>query len=94
MTDYSPPCHTPPSHWATDQARAWRLVAAIMQHDGALFDVVADEVRADGYQAVDRLLAALARNLLLRVRLAIGWDELDEIVAAELIASAEDAEHA
>ena len=79
----------PPFHWVDDQSRAWRLVAAIMQHDGDLFEVVADEARADGYQAVDRLLAALARNLVVRLRMEIGWDALDAMVGAELLACLE-----
>lgn len=73
-----------PFHWVVDQARAWRLVASILEHDGALFESVVAETRNDGPEAVDKLLVALARNLVLRVRMAIGLDALDELVTAEL----------
>ncbi|WP_370499766.1 hypothetical protein NWT09_22140 [Mycolicibacterium sp. jd] len=76
--------HTPPFHWVEDQSRAWRLVAAIREHDGAMFDAVVDEVRAAGYPAIDKLLAALARNLVVRLRASIGMDALDELIDAEL----------
>ncbi|QRZ04513.1 hypothetical protein [Mycolicibacterium austroafricanum] len=76
--------HTPPFHWVDDQARAWRLVAAICEHDGAMFDAVVDEARAAGYPATDKLLAALARNLVVRLRMSIGTEALDELIEAEL----------
>ncbi|ABM12285.1 hypothetical protein [Mycolicibacterium vanbaalenii] len=76
--------HTPPFHWIEDQARAWRLVAAIREHDGVMFDAVVDEARAAGYPAMDKLLAALARNLVVRLRMSIGMDALDELIDAEL----------
>ncbi|MDN4520321.1 hypothetical protein JN086_14180 [Mycolicibacterium austroafricanum] len=75
---------TPPVHWVDDQARAWRLVAAIREHDGSLFDAVSEETRSAGYEAVDRLFAALARNLFVRVRMEIGLEALDELIEAEL----------
>lgn len=75
---------TPPFHWIEDQARAWRLAAAIWDHDGAMFDAVATEARNDGPEAVDKLLAALARNLVVRLRMAIGADALNDLIDAEL----------
>jgi hypothetical protein len=77
----------PPIHWVDDQARAWRLVASILEHDGVLFDSVVAEARDDGPEAIDKLLAALARNLVLRLRMAIGLDTLNELVTAELLAA-------
>lgn len=76
--------HTPPFHWIEDQARAWRLVAAIREHDGAMFDAVVDEARDAGYPATEKLLAALARNLVVRLSMSIGMDALDELIDAEL----------
>lgn len=76
-----------PFHWVIDQARAWRLVASILEHDGALFSAVVAEARHDGTESVDKLLAALARNLVLRVRMVIGMGALDELVTAELTAA-------
>ncbi|OBG96895.1 hypothetical protein A5697_20265 [Mycobacterium sp. E3251] len=61
-----------PFHWVIDQSRAWRLVASILEHDGALFASVVAEARNDGPEAVNKLRAALARNLVLRVRMAVG----------------------
>lgn len=74
----------PPFFWVQDQARAWRLIAASRDHDGMLFDSVVAEARADGDEAVDKLLAALARNLLVRLRMSIGADALDELIGDEL----------
>jgi hypothetical protein len=76
----------PPFHWVKDQARAWRLVAAICDHDGSLFDITVAEARDDGPEDVDKLLAALARNLVVRLRMAIGMTALDELITAELSA--------
>ena len=87
MSDTRPPVF----HWIEDQARAWRLAAAIWDHDGALFDSVVAETRDAGPEAIDKLLAALARNLVVRLRMSIGADALDELIGAEL--SACDAEH-
>jgi hypothetical protein len=84
--------HTPPIHWVKDQARAWRLAAAIWEHDGELFDRVATETMGDGLEAVDRLLAALARNLVVRLRIEIGDTALDELIVAELSACATESE--
>jgi hypothetical protein len=89
MTDMTAAPTPPPIHWVTDQARAWRAVAAILEHDGALFQTVVTEAREDGPDAVDKLIAALARNLVLQVRMSIGMDALDELVTAELTAAAE-----
>jgi len=75
---------TPPFHWTEDQARAWRLVAAIREHDGDMFDAVVDETRAEGIEAVEKLLAALARNLLMRLRFEIGMQGIDDLIDAEL----------
>lgn len=91
-TETTPP--TPlPFHWIADQARAWRLVAAIIEHDGALFESVVTEARNDGPDAIDKLIAALARNLVLRVSMSIGMDALDELVTAELAAAYSDIPH-
>lgn len=87
MPDTQPPVF----HWVQDQARAWRLVAAIREHDGMLFDSIVAETRTDGEGAVDKLLAALARNLLLRTRMSIGMDALDELIDAELRACDDEA---
>ncbi|CAN5150330.1 hypothetical protein BH09ACT8_BH09ACT8_59130 [soil metagenome] len=84
MTD----TQAPPFHWINDQARAWRVVAAIREHDGLMFETVVAEARNAGPEAVDKLLAALARNLVVRLRLTIGMDELDELIDAELRACA------
>lgn len=82
----APDTHTPPFHWIEDQARAWRLAAAIWEHDGTMFDRVVAEARQDGPESVDKLMAALARNLVVRLRMTIGAAALDELVAAELLA--------
>lgn len=74
----------PPIHWLNDQFRAWRLVAAIREHDGALFASITDEARAAGSETVDKLLAALARNLFIRLRIEIGSEAIDELIEAEL----------
>jgi hypothetical protein len=74
----------PPFHWVTDQARAWRLVAAVWDHDGDLFDTVVTETMSDGLEAVEKLLAALSRNLVVRLRMTIGAEALDELIGAEL----------
>ena len=75
---------TPPFHWTQDQARAWRVAAAIWDHDGDLFGEVVGETVSDGLEAVNRLIAALGRNLVIRQRMSIGADALDELIAAEL----------
>jgi hypothetical protein len=82
----------PPFHWVDDQARAWRLVAAILDDDGALFTSVVEEARADSSEAVDKLLAAITRNLVVRLRMSIGIDALDELVTAELQACLDEQE--
>lgn len=82
-----------PFHWIADQGRAWRLVAAILEHDGAIFESVVTEARNDGPEAIDKLLAALARNLVFRVRQEIGMDALEELVTAELAAAYSDIQH-
>jgi hypothetical protein len=74
----------PPFFWTEDQQRAWRLVAASWQHDGALFDRVVTEARDAGPGAVDKLLAALSRNLVVQLRLSLGADGLDDLIDAEL----------
>jgi hypothetical protein len=74
----------PPFFWLEDQQRAWRLIAASWQHDGALFDRVVTEARDAGPEAVDKLLAALSRNLVVRLRISLGADGLDELIDAEL----------
>lgn len=79
---------TPPFHWIQDQARAWRLAASIWDNDGDLFDAVVAEARADGPEAVDKLIAALGRNLVVRLRMSIGTGALDELIGAELQACA------
>ena len=83
MTDTQPP----PFHRVDDQARAWRAIAAICDHDGAMFEALMDETRSDGYQAIDRLVAALARNFVLRVRQSIGIDGIHELITTELTAA-------
>lgn len=88
MTDDMPDTPTLPLHWVDDQARAWRLAAAIWDHDANLFTRVVGETRTAGDGAVDGLLAALARNLVIRLRMAIGPDALDELIVAELEACA------
>jgi hypothetical protein len=85
-----PDTHTPPFFWVTDQSRAWRLVAASWQHDGMLFDTIVAETRDAGPEAVDKLLAALAKNLVIRLRLMIGAEALDELIDAELRAADEE----
>jgi hypothetical protein len=79
-----PDTHTPPFFWLEDQTRAWRLVAASWQHDGMLFDSIVAETRDAGPEAVDKLLAALAKNLVIRLRLTLGAKGLDELIDAEL----------
>lgn len=74
----------PPFHWVDDQARAWRLAAAIREDDGALFDAIVEEARTEGPQAVDRVLAALSRNLVVRLGMSLGMDGLDDLIEAEL----------
>ena len=75
---------TPPFFWIEDHQRAWRLIAASWQHDGALFDQVVAEARDASPEAVDKLLASLARNFVVRVRMSIGADAFDELIDAEL----------
>jgi hypothetical protein len=82
----------PPFHWVTDQARAWRLVASILEHDGALFESVVSQTRAEGSEAIDKLLAALARSLVVRLTMSIGMDALDQLVTAELVAALQETE--
>lgn len=80
MSETRPPVF----HWVEDQSRAWRLVAAIREHDGVLFDAIVAEAREAGDDAVDKLLAVLSRNLLARLRMSIGMDALDELIGTEL----------
>ncbi|BBU23281.1 hypothetical protein [Mycobacterium xenopi] len=84
------PTHAPPSFWLDDQFRAWRLVAASGDHDGILFDSIVAEAVAAG--RVEELLAALARNMFIRLRLEIGAENLDALIAAELAAVATERE--
>jgi hypothetical protein len=79
-----PELTAPPFIWVTDQSRAWRLAASIWDNDGVMFDAVVSEARADGSEAVDKLIAALGRNLVVRLRMSIGADALDELIGAEL----------
>lgn len=84
--------HTPPFFWTEDQQRAWRLIAASWQHDGALFDRVLAETREAGPDAVDKLFASLARNFVVRLRMSMGADALDALIDAELCAGIEELE--
>lgn len=79
-----PETQAPPFFWLEDQQRAWRLIAASWQHDGALFEQIVTEAHDAGTDAVDKLLAALARNLVIRLRLSLGTEGLDELIDAEL----------
>lgn len=76
----------PPLHWVRDQARAWRAVAAICDHDGVLLDTVVQEAAGDA--RIDELVAALARNLVARLRIEAGMSLGDvlELAHAELAA--------
>lgn len=76
----------PPLHWVRDQARAWRAVAAVCHHDGVLLNAVVQEAAADA--RIEELVAALARNLLARLRTEAGMSLVDvlELAHAELSA--------
>lgn len=87
-----PEIQTPPFFWIEDHQRAWRLIAASGQHDGALFDQVLTETRDAGPEAIDKLFAALARNLVVRLRMSMGADALDELIDGELRAGHEEME--
>ncbi|WP_286211755.1 hypothetical protein [Mycolicibacterium mageritense] len=80
--------HPLPPTWVVDQARAWRISAAIWDHDGNLFDMVIRETRGSGDDGTERLIAALARNLVVRLRMSIGEEALDALIPAELEACA------
>lgn len=81
-TDSTPP----PLHGPRDQARAWRAVCAICDHDGVLLDAVVREAAADA--RIDELVAALARNLVARLGIEAGMllDDVRELAHAELAA--------